>query len=108
MIIWWVFLGVCALIYGCYDAVFKAPERNATRAAQQKWERDHFNGWRLHEYSYDTGHGLLMDELNKETCSATGYPGYPACPMQQYFVNGLPSIPPAEPTNTPTTHRKRK
>ena len=85
MIAWWVFLGICVLCYSCYDAVVNGPKKRA----QAQWDRDHFNGWRL-EQSYDKEHGLLYDRLNKETCTAKGFPGYPVCPAQQYFVDGRP------------------
>lgn len=83
MILWWIFLGFCVLVYGCYDWVANGPKRQA----QVQWEREHFSGWRL-EQSYDTTHGLFRDKLNNDTCTTKGYPGYPACPAQQYFVNG--------------------
>jgi len=93
MLIWWVFLGICVLCYSCYDAVFNAPTRRAQEQAQAQWDRDHFNGWRL-EQTYPTSdeimHGLFHDKLDKKTCTTKGYPGYPACPAQQYFVNGTP------------------
>jgi hypothetical protein len=40
MIVWWVFLGACALIFMIYDAVFKAPERKERAEAQAQWERN--------------------------------------------------------------------
>lgn len=92
MILWWGFIGICALIYGCYDAVFKAPEREAVISAQQKWDREHFNGWRLQERSYEREHGLYDDRRDGGACTISGYPGYKACPLQQYFVNGQPQI----------------
>ena len=109
MIIWWVFLGFCVLIYGCYDAVFKAPERNATRAAQAKWERDHFTGWRLEAQPYEREHGLYSDKLDGGSCTTLGYPGYKACPPQQYLVNGSAQAPPVQYTTEPSpTPRPRK
>jgi hypothetical protein len=93
MIIWWVFLGVCVLMYSCYDALFKAPERNAQEQAQQQWDRDHFNGWRLEQTypsSDDIQHGLFFDKLNKVKCTDRGFPGYPPCPAQQFYIGGKP------------------
>ena len=91
MLIWWVFLGICALVYGCYDVLFQAPERHAREQAQAQWDRDHFNGWRL-EQSYpsddDIQRGLFYDKLEKQRCTTKGYPGYPACPAQAYYVDG--------------------
>jgi hypothetical protein len=95
MIIWWVFLGICFLVYGAYDAVFQAPERRARQQAQAQWDRDHFNGWRL-EQSYDPEHGIFYDKLDKKTCTIKGYPGYPPCPAQQYFVEGRPQSAPTK------------
>jgi hypothetical protein len=93
MILWWGFMGVCVLVYGCYDALFQAPERHARERAQAQWDRDHFNGWRL-EQSYpsagDVQHGLFYDKLEKRTCTTKSYPGYPACPAQTYYVDGKP------------------
>jgi hypothetical protein len=93
MIIWWVFLGVCVLVYGCYDAVVNGP----TRRAQAQWERNHFTGWRLEAISYETEHGMYYDNLNNhERCTTRSYPGYPACPAQQYLVNGQPQAMPVQ------------
>jgi len=89
MIIWWVFLGICVLVYGCYDALFQAPARRAQQEAQQQWDRDHFSGWRL-EQGYDTQHGLYTDRMEHQTCTTMGYPGYPACSSQQYYIDGKP------------------
>lgn len=105
MIVWWVFLGICMLVYGAYDALFQAPERHAQEHAQAQWDRDHFNGWRL-EQQYPTDadiqHGLFFDNLNKERCTVKAYPGYPACPAQQYYVDGKPQSAPA--TNSTSKH----
>lgn len=90
MIVWWVFLGVCVLCYGCYDALVNGP----TRRAQARWDRDHYTGWRLEE-GYDKEHGIFYDKLDKQSCTIKDYPGYPACPPQQYFVNGVPQPTPA-------------
>jgi hypothetical protein len=99
MIIWWVLLGICVLLYMGYDALFKAPERNAQEQRQEQWDRDHFNGWRL-EQSYptdsDVQHGLFFDKLGKLRCTVKGYPGYPACPAQQYYVDGKPQSAPTQ------------
>jgi hypothetical protein len=90
MFIKWIGLGILVLGYMAYDACFKAPQRETQRVAQAQWDRQHFNGLRLEKQAYDTEHGLYFDKLNKETCTTVGYPGYPACPVQQYFVNGSP------------------
>jgi hypothetical protein len=94
MVLWWVFCGICVLIYGCYDYVFQKPQRDVTAQAQVQWERRHLNGWRL-EQSYDAEHGLFRDRMNNgETCTTKAYPGYPTCPPQQYFIDGNPQAPP--------------
>jgi hypothetical protein len=85
MIVWWVFLGVCVIVFAAYDVIVNGPKKRA----QEQWDRDHFNGWRL-EQSYDAEHGLLYDKLDKKTCTTKGYPGYPNCPPQQHFVDGKP------------------
>jgi len=105
MLIWWVFLGICVVMYSCYDAVFNAPTRRAQQQAQAQWDHDHFNGWRL-EQGYDTEHGLLYDKLDKKTCTTKGYPGYPACPLQQYFLDGSPHSPPENP-DTNSRYQKK-
>ena len=99
MILWWVFLGICVLIYGAYDSCVRGP----TRQAQAQWERDHFTGWRLQE-TYDTEHGMFDDRLRNERCTTKGYPGYPACPPQQYYADGKPqpaALVPAERSRKP-------
>jgi hypothetical protein len=94
MIIWWVFIGICVLLYSGYDALFKAPERHEQEQRQEQWDKDHFNGWRLEQRSYasddDIRHGLLFDKFDKVECTAKGYPGYPTCPSQQFYVDGKP------------------
>lgn len=86
MILWWGFLGICVLIYGCYDLVVNGPKRDA----QAQWDREHFNGWRLEKESWDTEHGLYFDKMDKKECTTVGYPGYPSCPTQQFYVDGKP------------------
>jgi len=90
MFLKWIGLGIFFVLYLAYDACFVAPDRNARQQAQVQWDRDHYTGWRL-EASYDTAHGLYDDKLTKQTCSTIGYPGYPACPAQQYYSNGRPA-----------------
>jgi hypothetical protein len=93
MFLKWIGIGVLAVMYLLYDACFVKPERDARIEAQKHWDRQHFNGWRLEKNSYDAEHGLYYDGLNdRQECTTVGYPGYPACPPQQYFVNGQPSI----------------
>jgi len=102
MIIWWVFLGICVVIFMIYDAVFKAPERKAQAEAQVLWERQHFNGWKL-EQKYpsqaDIEHGLFFDRYDQKTFTTRSYPGYDPCPAQQYYLNGVASTPPVENQN---------
>lgn len=99
MLVWWAFLGICCLIYGCYDVVFVAPGRNATQEARKKWDRDHFNGWQLQEQPYEKEHGLFTNKRDGGTCTISGYPGYSACPEQRYFIDGQPQDRP--PKNLP-------
>jgi hypothetical protein len=99
MIVWWVFLGICAVCFSIYYAIVNGPKKKA----QEQWDREYFNGWRL-EQSYptsdDVAHGLFFDKLDKITCTVKGYPGYPACPVQQYFVDGRPQAAPTEPAES--------
>src|ERR1051326_8150731 len=84
MILWWIFLGFCGICYAIYDSCSNGPTRNA----QAEWDRAHYTGWRL-EQSYDKEHGLYYDKLDKLSCTTRGYPGYKACPAQQYFRDGV-------------------
>lgn len=96
MIVWWVFCGICVLLYMGYDALVNGPKRDA----QKQWDRDHFNGWRLEKVSYDTEHGLYYNKLDGGECTVRGYPGYPDCPPQLYYVDGKPqSEAPPNPTS---------
>jgi hypothetical protein len=101
MIVWWVFLGICIVIASIYNYFANGPKERA----QAQWDRDHFNGWRLEQNyptSDDSAHGLYFDKLDKDTCTVKGYPGYPACPAQLYYVDGKPqsTVPP-----NPTSNR---
>jgi hypothetical protein len=112
MIVWWVFLGICVVIYGAYDVIFKAPERRARAEAQATWEQQHFNGWKL-EQKYpsqsDIEHGIFFDRYEGKTCTTRNYPGYDPCPAQQYYINGMVSQPPAEtPADAPRKPQKQK
>ena len=91
MFLKWIGIALFFGIYLLYDACANGPKRTA----QAQWDRDHFNGWRLEAQTYDTQHGLYFDNLRKETCTTKGYPGYPACPPQRYFVDGQPSTAPS-------------
>jgi len=92
MILKWLAIGICGGLFFLYDACFVKPDRDARLEAQRQWDRQHSNGWRLEKVSYDTEHGLYYDLLKeREECSTLGYPGYPACPPQQYYVNGQAS-----------------
>jgi hypothetical protein len=73
MIVWWVFLGGCVLVFTAYDAIVNGSQKKGTGTMGQR----HFNGWRL-------------EQSDKKTCTTKGYPGYPNCPPQQYFVDGKP------------------
>lgn len=112
MILWWGFLGVCAVIFMIYNAIFKAPEQRAQAQAQKTWERQHFNGWRI-EQKYpaesDIEHRIFYDRLEQKSCTDKGYPGYDPCPVQLYYVNGAPSSPPVEtPVETSRKPTKKK
>jgi hypothetical protein len=92
MFLKWIGIGILGGMYLLYDACFVKPERDARVQAQKEWDRQHFNGWRLEKLSYETEHGLYYDALNdRQECTTVGYPGYPACPPQQYYVDGRPS-----------------
>jgi hypothetical protein len=109
MILWWVFLGVCVAIFGVYDACFVAPGRRQVQQQQAQWERQHFNGWRLEQITYEAEHGLYNDRLEHQTCTTKAYPGYSACPPQQYYVEGnpQPAILNSPSTTTPAVHPEK-
>ena len=112
MIIWWVFLGICVVIYGIYDVIFKAPERKAQAEAQATWERQHYNGWKLEQKvptQSEIEHGIFYDRYEQKNCTTRSYPGYDPCPAQQYYINGVPSQPPEEtPVETPRKPTKKR
>lgn len=111
MILWWGFLGVCAVIFMIYDAIFKAPERKSRAEAQATWERQHYNGWKLEQkYSSqsDIEHGIFFDRYEQKSCTTRGYPGYDPCPTQQYYINGIPSQPPVVMQDNPSPKPKKK
>lgn len=85
MFLKWIGLGILVVIYFAYDSCVNGPKRHA----QEQWDREHYTGWRL-EKAHDDQHGLYYDRLSKETCTTKGYPGYPACSAQQYYVDGQP------------------
>jgi len=90
MFLKWIAIGIFGGLFLLYDACFEKPARDARREAQVHWDRQHFNGWRLEKVSYDSQHGLYYDLLHeREECSTLGYPGYPPCPPQQYYANGV-------------------
>ena len=96
MMLKWIGLAIFIPLFLLYDTCANGPKREA----QGQWDRQHFNGWRLEKDTYDTKHGLYYDKLNKEQCTAVGYPGYPACPAQQYYLNGQSSPPPKGPVTS--------
>jgi hypothetical protein len=87
MFLKWIGMGILVAIALLYDTCANGPKREA----QARWDREHFNGWRLEAQTYETEHGLYYDKLKQETCTMKGYPGYPTCPAQQYFVDGKPT-----------------
>jgi hypothetical protein len=111
MILWWGFLGVCVVIFMIYDAIFKAPERKSRAEAQATWERQHYNGWKL-EQKYpsqsDLEHGIFYDRYDQKSCTTRGYPGYDACPPQQYYIDGIPSQPPVVSQDNASPKPKKK
>jgi hypothetical protein len=64
-------------------------------AKKQEWEWQHYTGWRLDANQNDPGVrlgiGVLRDKKTSLLCTTSGYPGYPACPSQEYVVNGQPA-----------------
>jgi hypothetical protein len=91
MFLKWIGMGILVLMFFLYDTCVNGPKREV----QRKWDRDHYTGWRL-ERAYDDQHGLYNDKLDGGTCTTKGYPGYPACPAQRYYVNGVAQLSPPQ------------
>jgi hypothetical protein len=69
-------------------------------AMRQELEWQHYSGWRisgdLNDSGVRLGIGVLRDKKTGVLCTTSGYPGYPACPPQEYVVNGKPAPPPKD------------
>jgi hypothetical protein len=69
-------------------------------AMRQDWEWQYYSGWRisgdLNDSGVRLGIGVLRDKKTGMLCTTSGYPGYPACPPQEYVVNGKPAPPPKD------------
>jgi hypothetical protein len=75
----------------------RSKNREATR---QEWEWQHYTGWRisgdLNDSGVRLGIGVFRDKKTGVLCTTSGYPGYPACPPQEYVVNGKQAPPPKD------------
>ena len=69
-------------------------------AQRQEWEWQHYSGRRisgdLNDSGVRLGIGVLRDKKTGLLCTASGYPGYTACPPQEYVVNGKPAPTPKD------------
>jgi len=78
-----------ALVFGV--ALFRESREHT---AQKRWEWNHYTGYRLFvvEDEEDKAHGILRDSKigtgREALCTTMNYPGYPACPPQEYVFNG--------------------
>jgi hypothetical protein len=103
---WTIALAIVFLAALAITAFLK--ERRSKNAAAKKQEREwqHYTGWRLDGDMNDSGVrleiGVLRDKKTGVLCATSGYPGYPACPPQEYVVNGQPTpAPKVAPEQTP-------
>jgi hypothetical protein len=69
----------------------------AQQQAIANWNWQHYTGWRTTCDFADGGcesvsysHGIQRDRKTGTVCTVINYPGYPACPPQEYVVNGVP------------------
>jgi len=57
---------------------------------KKEWEWQHYTGWRisgdLNDSGVRLGIGVLRDKKTGVLCTTSGYPGYPACPSQEYLL----------------------
>lgn len=67
---------------------------DSARRARTEWEWNHYTGYRLTLSNEELG--LYFDKRAGDfsQCTTKAYPGYPACPPQQYVVNGQPTSEP--------------
>jgi hypothetical protein len=81
-------------------ALLQKPRSKNMDAMRQDWEWQHYSGWRisgdLNDSGVRLGIGVLRDKKTGMLCTTSGYPGYPACPPQEYVVNGKPAPPPKD------------
>jgi hypothetical protein len=76
-------------------AFLKARRSMNVKAKKQEQEWQHYTGWQLDGDLNDSGVrlgiGVLRDKKTGVLCTTSGYPGYSACPPQEYVVNGQPT-----------------
>ena len=69
-------------------------------ATKQESEWQHYTGWRIsgdvNDAGVRLGIGVFRDKKTGSLCTTSGYPGYSACPAQEYVVNGKPAPPPKD------------
>lgn len=79
-----VFGGLAAVIFG---VLILQSEQHDKQAQQWKWE--HYTGFRLTQSWGGQEQGLFEDKKTGNTCTTLKFPGYPACPEQEFVVNSI-------------------
>ena len=93
---------IAILLFAALAITAFVPKRQSKNleAKKQEWEWQHYTGWRisgdLNDSGVRLGIGVLRDKKTGVLCTTSGYPGYPACPPQEYVINGRPAPPPKD------------
>jgi hypothetical protein len=97
----WV--AVIAILFFAVQAITSFLQKRHSKnmeATRQESEWQHYTGWRisgdLNDSGVRLGIGVFRDKKTGVLCTTSGYPGYPACPPQEYVVNGKPAPPPKD------------
>lgn len=96
------FLLIIAALFGTFILWAKNHEHKI-EDAKQKWEWQHYTGYRNVCGSWDgcnMQHGVWMDKKTGELCTDSKYPGYRDCSPQEYVINGVVAQPPPDPFAT--------
>ncbi|HSY33930.1 MAG TPA: hypothetical protein VLA42_18260 [Verrucomicrobiae bacterium] len=86
-------LGLVGIVIFLIAGLSIEHSNRAERSKRAQWEWNHYTGWRIvglggYPSADDAAHGIWFDKKTKVDCTDKGYPGYPACAPQEYFING--------------------
>ena len=87
---------LAVVVVGGY-VLYSNQKSTADQAATQIWQWQHYTGWRIardYDSSFKAERGIWTDHKTGNECTDKGYPGYAACPQQEYVVNGVQSAAP--------------